>query len=105
MAKSTKFPQTNVGASTPRPMSAGQHAHFRGLATNLIDNAVAVGHGHMVGKQGPKGHVMPPSDAHKQQGAYLPQGVAQNRQNTFSDSGSADANRPHRSRQSPDRKS
>ena len=72
MAKS-KFPITDSGATEPREMSPEQHAHFKGLATNLIDNAVAVGHG--VGSQGPKGHKMVANDLHKQQGSYIPQGA------------------------------
>jgi hypothetical protein len=75
-------------------MSSEQHQHFRELVNHTIDNTVRAGHGgHMLGKQGPgnTGHVMPPSDAHKQVGAYLPQNV----QSTFSDgAGSAEANEP-----------
>jgi hypothetical protein len=82
---------TDSGATAPREMSPEQHAHFSGIATNLIENSVAVGHGHGVGSQGPKGHKMVANDMHKQQGSYIPQGALQNRQNQFSDAGSADA--------------
>ena len=85
-----KFPQTNTGATERKEMSPEQHQHFRELVNHTIDNTMRAGHGgHMLGKAGPgnTGHVMPKSDAHLQQGSYLPQNVA----NQFSDSGSADA--------------
>ncbi len=87
---------TDSGASNPRPMSAEQHEHFKGLVSATIDNAAAVGHGHMVGSQG---HAYVPSDAHKQTGNYLPQGVGRDfarvPQNTSSDgSGSSDFSDP-----------
>jgi hypothetical protein len=89
MAKN-KFPTTDAGASTPRPMSSEQHNHFKELAGHLITNAAAVGHGHMVGV-GATGKMVP-NHAHLQGGSYLPQGALQNRQNTSSDgSGSASA--------------
>jgi hypothetical protein len=65
---------TDTGASSgPKPMSDGQREHFKGLVTSTLDNAAELGHGHAVGSQGKRGHVMVPSDAHKQAGAYLPQ--------------------------------
>jgi hypothetical protein len=82
MAKS-KFPITDTGATEPKPMSAAQHSHFSDIVDHTITNTIRAGHtGHALGDQG---HKMPKSDAHLQKGAYLPQ-------NTFSDSGSADAN-------------
>ena len=84
-----KFPQTDSGASAPREMSSEQHQHFQDLVDHTITNTVRAGHtGHALGD---RGHTMPPSDMHKQQGNYIPQGALQNRQNTSSDSGSADA--------------
>jgi hypothetical protein len=75
---SKETPATDSGATNPRPMSDAQHAHFASLADNLIDNTLRAGHGgHMLGKQGPgnTGHDLPPSDAHLQGGAYLPQAM------------------------------
>jgi hypothetical protein len=66
-------------------MSPEQHDHFKSLVGHTLESAQYVGHGHVVGK-GATGKMVP-SHAHLQQGSYLPQNVA----NTFSDSGSADA--------------
>jgi hypothetical protein len=69
--------------------------HHQQMADSLIENSLRAGHGgHMAGKQGgPAGHPMPPSDAHKQRGQYIPQGSgAKMPQSTFSDgAGSANA--------------
>jgi len=78
-------PQTDAGASSTRPMSPAQHRHFQELVRHTIDNAERVGHGHIMGSQGPKGHTLPKNDSHLQRGAYLPQNV----QSTWSD-GAAD---------------
>jgi hypothetical protein len=65
---------TDTGASSgPKAMSDGQRDHFKTMVSSTLDNAVALGHGHAVGSQGKRGHVMVHSDAHKQAGAYLPQ--------------------------------
>lgn len=85
-------PMTDSGATNPRPMSAEQHAHFKGLVESTLTNAVAVGHGHAVGSQGPRGHKMVESGHAKQAGGYIPQGaladaVPQNRQNQSSKDG------------------
>jgi hypothetical protein len=75
MAKAReKAMMTDSGATNPRSMSTAQHNHFKTLVSSTLDNAVAVGHGHAVGSQGPKGHTMVPSDAHMQGGQYIPQG-------------------------------
>ena len=73
--------------------------HHKEMADHLITNTLRAGHGgHLLGKAGPgnTGHDMPPSDAGRQRGQYIQQGVgAKMPQNTFSDgSGSADANDP-----------
>jgi hypothetical protein len=89
MAKKTIT--VDSGATAPREMSKEQHQHFSELVDHTMTNTVRAGHGgHALGKAGPgnTGHTMPPSDAHKQGGAYIRQGALQN---TFSDSGSADA--------------
>lgn len=97
--KSTKFPQTNVGASTPRPMSSEQHDHLKSLVDHTITSAKYNAHGHAVGK-GATGKMVP-SHSHLQVGSYLPQGALQNRQNTSSDgAGSAEANDPATRRRS-----
>ena len=62
-------PATDSGASAPRPMSSAQHAHFKELAGHLIDNATAVGHGHLVGENA-SGR-MPANNSHKQAGATI----------------------------------
>jgi hypothetical protein len=83
--------------STPAERAAANRDHHVGLIANLVENSVAVGHGHLVGSQGWKGHRMPKSDGDKQRGSYLPQGPLgqTNRQNLESDgSGSADFNDP-----------
>ena len=67
-------PMTDSGATNPRPMSTAQHNHFKTLTSLTLDNAVAVGHGHAMGRQGAKGHTMVPSDAHTQGGQYIRQG-------------------------------
>ena len=68
-------PQTDSGAATPRPMSAAQHDHFKSLVGHTLTGAAYGGHGHAVGKQGPKGHEMVPNDSHRQAGSYIPRGV------------------------------
>ena len=79
-------PKTLDANSTPKTRAAVNNQHFKEIAGHLIDNSVQVGHGHGVGSQGPKGHVMVSNDAHFQKGAYIPQSV-------FSDgAGSAEAN-------------
>jgi len=83
--------------STPRQRKAVNDAHHQELAGHLIDNSIRAGHGgHMLGKQGPKGHDMPPNDLHLQAGSYIPRGVMSklptNTENTSSENGSADAN-------------
>jgi hypothetical protein len=83
--------------STAKERAAANRDHHVGLIANLVENSVAVGHGHLVGSQGFEGHRIPDSSAHLQKGAHLPQGpISQpNRQNLSSDgSGSADFNDP-----------
>jgi len=83
--------------STPAERAAANRDRHEGIIAGLVQNAVEVGHGHLVGSQGWKGHRMPKSDADKQRGSHIPQGPLgqPNRQNTSSDgSGSADFNDP-----------
>ena len=84
--------------STAKERAAANRQHHDQLAAHLVSNAVDLGHGHVIGRQGERGHKMVPNDAHLQAGAYLKQGALdpkQNRQNTSSDgSGSADFNDP-----------
>jgi len=65
-------PATSDSDSTARDRAAANRNHFRQIAAHLIDNSLAVGHGHAVGHSG-AGHPMPRSDAHSQDGAYIPQ--------------------------------
>jgi hypothetical protein len=80
-------------ATSGRPKSAAdaQHNHFKSLVQHTLDMSDYNNHGHAPGRQGKAGHRMPPNDAHKQAGSYLPQNV----QNTWSDgAGCATANQP-----------
>jgi hypothetical protein len=61
-------------SSSANCVAAYRRNHFQEIAGQLIDNSFAVGHGHAVGHSG-AGHQMPQSDAHKQDGAYIPQSV------------------------------
>jgi hypothetical protein len=77
---------TDTGASSgPRPMSDGQRDHFKSLVSHTLDNALANGHGHFVGSQGPKGHTMVPSDHAKQAGGYIPQAMGRDGGAPFDD--------------------
>lgn len=67
---STSMPLHNK--STAKERSDANRTHHQELATHLLKNAVAVGHGHFVGRQGSQGHVMPANDAHLQSGQYIP---------------------------------
>jgi hypothetical protein len=67
---------THTGSSSdPKPMSDGQRDHFKSLVSHTLDNALANGHGHFVGSQGPKGHTMVPSEHAAQLGGYIPQAM------------------------------
>jgi hypothetical protein len=71
--------------STPKERAAANRQHHDQLAAHLVSNAVDLGHGHVIGRQGERGHKMVPNDAHLQAGAYLKQGALDpqpNRQNT-----------------------
>jgi hypothetical protein len=61
--------------------------HVKGLVGHTLDMATYNAHGHAAGRQGARGHQMPPNDAHKQGGSFIPQAVF----NTFSQNGSAQA--------------
>jgi hypothetical protein len=75
--------------ATARSRVAANRQHFGEIAGHLLDHAAYNGHGHAEGRQGRAGHVMPPSDAKRQGGQYIPQAVF----NTYSDgAGSAEAN-------------
>jgi hypothetical protein len=47
--------------------------HVRDLVDQTLDSAIYNQHGHFVGKQGPHGHDMVASDAHLQNGQFIPQ--------------------------------
>ena len=47
--------------------------HVAELTGHAVDSALYGGHGHLVGKQGPRGHDMVRSDLDKQGGQYIPQ--------------------------------
>jgi hypothetical protein len=64
MAKSKSFPKTDVGASTPRPMSSEQHDHLKSLVDHTLTSAEYNAHGHAVGK-GATGKMVP-SHSHLQ---------------------------------------
>jgi hypothetical protein len=57
--------------------------HVKGLTDHTLDVALYNNHGHAMGRQGPKGHPLPPSHAHLQGGGFIPRGVL------MSDSGEA----------------
>jgi hypothetical protein len=66
--------------------TAALNQHFKGLTSHTLEVSDYNAHGHAVGRQGAAGYTMPPSDAHRQDGAYIPQ-------NIYSDgAGSAEAN-------------
>jgi len=65
-------PATLDSNSTARDRAAANRNHFQEIAGHLIGNSLAVGHGHAVGHSG-AGHALPRSDAHNQDGAYIPQ--------------------------------
>jgi hypothetical protein len=77
-------PATLDSNSSARSRVAANRQHFQEIAGHLLDHADYNGHGHAAGRQGRAGHTMPPSDAHKQGGSYVPQ-------NMYSQNGSADA--------------
>jgi hypothetical protein len=49
--------------------------HVKELVAHTVAMAEYNGHGHAVGRQGRAGHVLPPSNAHLQSGARLPQNI------------------------------
>jgi len=49
--------------------------HVKELVGHALDSAEYVGHGHFVGRQGPRGHDMVASDAHLQNGQFIPQAM------------------------------
>jgi hypothetical protein len=69
--------------------------HVSELTGHLLDSADYNAHGHAQGRQGRAGHEMVPNNLHLQGDAHIPQAalkdLPQNRQNAFSESGSADA--------------
>ena len=85
-------PDPTRPATSGRPRSAAdaKRDHLKSLVQHTLDMSDYNNHGHAPGRQGKAGHRMPPNDAHKQAGSYLPQNV----QNTWSDAGSATANQP-----------
>jgi hypothetical protein len=99
MANLAPDPDDALPDNAPPQQSDTNRKHHQQIADSLIENSLRAGHGgHMLGKAGPgnTGHAMPPSDAHKQRGQYIPQDVgAKMPQSTFSDgAGSANANPP-----------
>ena len=66
--------------------TAALNQHVKELTAHTLDVSDYNAHGHAAGRQGAAGHTMPPNDAHRQDGAYIPQ-------NMYSDgAGSAEAN-------------
>ena len=92
-------PPDDAPDNAPPKQSSTNRQHHKEMADHLITNTLRAGHGgHLLGKAGPgkTGHTMPPSDASKQKGQYIPQGSgAKMPQSTSSDgAGSANANPP-----------
>jgi hypothetical protein len=84
---SKKQPQPNSNTKT----RAALNQHVKDLVGHTIESSNYNGHGHAQGRQGPVGHTMPPNDASKQSGSFIPQAVF----NTYSDgAGCASANEP-----------
>jgi hypothetical protein len=64
--------QQKVGSDARRTMQVlGKHVEQ--LTGHLLDASDYNAHGHATGRQGAKGHPMPKSDAHLQDGAHVPQ--------------------------------
>jgi hypothetical protein len=49
--------------------------HVAELTGHAVDSALYNSHGHLVGRQGPRGHDMVRSDLDKQAGQYIPQAM------------------------------
>jgi hypothetical protein len=80
-------------------VKAGLAKHVGELTGHMVDSAQHGGHGHLQGKQGPKGHDMPNNESHLQGDAHIPRGaisrLPQNAQNTWTErAGFAEDGRP-----------
>ena len=75
MAKKPSTAMPLDAKSTPAERESANRTHHEELIGHVLDNAVALGHGHAVGS-GSTGKMVP-SDAHLQNGAYIPRAVLQ----------------------------
>ena len=69
---STKQQRTR---SATRNADAAFDRHVRDLVGHTLDASDYGGNGHAQGRQGRAGHVMPRSDAHRQDGSFIPQSM------------------------------
>lgn len=69
-------PPPAISAATEKNTRDALHSHVQQLSDFTLESSRYGGHGHAEGKQGSRGHTMPPSDAHMQRDGdrIIPQG-------------------------------